>query len=135
MSHYKHITPEEREKILILRSKNYTITDIANSIGRNKSTISRELMRNSVDGNYSAVYAQSAYEKRRNSCRPKKKLSDPLIFNTVREKFLDHQWSPEQIAERIKHECASFSISCTTIYRGIYSGLFDTVRSTLRLSS
>jgi IS30 family transposase len=126
MSHYKHITPEEREKILILRSKNYTITDIATSIGRNKATISRELMRNSVDGNYSAVYAQSAYEKRRNSCRPKKKLSDPLIFNTVREKFLDHQWSPEQIAERIKHECASFSISCTTIYRGIYAGLFDT---------
>ena len=57
MSHYKHITPEEREKILILRSKNYTITDIATSIGRNKATISRELMRNSVDGNYSAVYA------------------------------------------------------------------------------
>ncbi len=111
---------------MILRSKNYTITDIATSIGRNKATISRELMRNSVDGNYSAVYAQSAYEKRRNSCRPKKKLSDPLIFNTVREKFLDHQWSPEQIAERIKHECASFSISCTTIYRGIYAGLFDT---------
>ena len=126
MSHYKHITPEEREKILILRSKNYTITDIATSIGRNKATISRELMRNSVDGNYSAGYAQSAYEKRRNSCRPKKKLSDPVIFNTVREKFLDHQWSPEQIAERIKHECASFSISCTTIYRGIYAGLFDT---------
>lgn len=126
MSHYKHITPEEREKILILRSKDYTITDIATSIGRNKATISRELMRNSVDGNYSAVYAQSAYEKRRNSCRPKKKLSDPLIFNTVREKFLDHQWSPEQIAERIKHECASFSISCATIYRGIYAGLFDT---------
>ena len=126
MSHYKHITPEEREKILILRSKDYTITDIDTSIGRNKATISRELMRNSVDGNYSAVYAQSAYEKRRNSCRPKKKLSDPLIFNTVREKFLDHQWSPEQIAERIKHECASFSISCATIHRGIYAGLFDT---------
>lgn len=127
MSHYKHITPEEREKILVLRSKNYTITYIANSIGRNKSTVSRELSRNTVDGNYSAIYAQGAYEQRRKHCRPKKKLSDPLIFDTVREKFLDHQWSPEQIAERIKLECASFSISYTTIYRGIYAGLFDTV--------
>ena len=114
MSHYKHITPEEREKILVLYSKNHTITYIANSIGRNKSTVSRELSRNSVDGNYSAIYAQEAYEQRRKRCRPKKKLSDPLIFDTVREKFLIHQWSPEQIAERIKLECTSFSISYTT---------------------
>ena len=127
MSHYKHITPEEREKILVLYSKNHTITYIANSIGRNKSTVSRELSRNSVDGNYSAIYAQEAYEQRRKRCRPKKKLSDPLIFDTVREKFLIHQWSPEQIAERIKLECTSFSISYTTIYRGIYAGLFDTI--------
>ena len=126
MSHYKHITPEEREKILILHSKELSITAIANSIGRNKSTVSRELSRNTVDGNYSAVSAQAAYEQRRKSCRPKKKLSDPLIFNTVRDKFLDHQWSPEQISERIKLEGASFSISYTTIYRGIYAGLFDT---------
>ena len=126
MSHYKHITPEEREKILILHSKELSITAIANSIGRNKSTVSRELSRNTVDGNYSAVSAQAAYEQRRKSCRLKKKLSDPLIFNTVRDKFLDHQWSPEQISERIKLEGASFSISYTTIYRGIYAGLFDT---------
>ena len=126
MSHYKHITPEEREKILVLRSENFSIIAIANSIGRNKSTVSRELMRNTVNGIYSAISAQEAYEQRRKNCRPKKKLSDPLIFNTVREKFLDHQWSPEQIAERIKLECVSFSISYTTIYRGIYLGLFDT---------
>ena len=41
MSHYKHITPEEREKILVLRSQNHSITNIADSIGRNKSTVSR----------------------------------------------------------------------------------------------
>ena len=41
MSHYKHITPEEREKILLLHSQNCTITYIANSIGRDKSTISQ----------------------------------------------------------------------------------------------
>lgn len=126
MSHYKHITPEEREKILILRFKNFSITAIANSIGRNKSTVSRELMRNTVNGKYSAISAQEAYEQRRKSCRPKKKLSDPLIFNTVREKFLDHQWSPEQISERLKLEKSDFSISYSTIYRGIYAGMFDT---------
>lgn len=49
MSHYKHITPEEREKILLLNSQNYTITYIANSIGRDKSTISQsDLLRQIV---------------------------------------------------------------------------------------
>ncbi|MBF1176688.1 MAG: helix-turn-helix domain-containing protein, partial [[Eubacterium] sulci] len=49
MSHYKHIKPEEREKTLLFHSQNCTTTYIANSIGRDKSTISRELSRNTVD--------------------------------------------------------------------------------------
>ena len=125
MSHYKHITPEEREKILLLHSQNCTITYIANSIGRDKSTISRELSRNTVDSKYSAISAQAAYEVRRKNCRPKHKLSNPTIFKYVQEKFLNHQWSPEQISERLKLEHASFSISYSTIYRAIYARMFD----------
>ena len=125
MSHYKHITPEEREKILLLHSQNCTITYITNSIGRDKSTISRELSRNTVDSKYSAISAQAAYEVRRKNCRPKHKLSNPTIFKYVQEKFLNHQWSPEQISERLKLEHASFSISYSTIYRAIYARMFD----------
>ena len=127
MSHYKHITPEEREKILVLRSKNHSITYIADSIGRNKSTVSRELSRNTVDNEYSAVVAQAAYEKRREKCRPKHRLSDPETFNYVQKKFLEHQWSPEQISGRLKMEKSNLRISYSTIYRGIYAGIFDTV--------
>ncbi len=77
MSHYKHLTPEEREKILLLRSENYSITYIADAIGRNKSTVSRELSRNTVAGVYSAFSAQVAYRKRRRNCHAKHKLSNP----------------------------------------------------------
>ena len=126
MSHYKHITPEEREKILVLRSQNHSITNIADSIGRNKSTVSRELSRNTIDGEYSAVAAQAAYHNRRSRCRRKSKLSDPRIFKIVQEKFLEHQWSPEQVAGRLKQEHSGISISYAIIYRGIYAGLFDT---------
>lgn len=90
MSHYKHITPEEREKILVLRSQKHSITYIAKSIGRDKSTISRELSRNTIDGEYSAVAAQATYCNRRTRCRRRTKLSDPPIFELVREKFLEH---------------------------------------------
>ena len=126
MSHYKHLTPEEREKILLLRSKNYSISYIAAAIGRNKSTVSRELSRNSIAGVYSAVSAQAAYQKRRRNCRAKHKLSNLDIFQYVQDKFLEHQWSPEQIAGRLKIENANMSISYSTIYRGIYAGVFDT---------
>ena len=35
MSHYKHLTPKEREKILLLYEKNYSISSIAEAIGLN----------------------------------------------------------------------------------------------------
>lgn len=60
MSHYKHLRIEVREKILILHSQYFSITYIAAEIGRNKSTISCELSRNSVNNAYSAVYIQAA---------------------------------------------------------------------------
>mgnify|MGYP001789852156 FL=1 len=79
-----------------------------------------------MDSKYSAISAQAAYEVRRKNCRPKHKLSNPTIFKYVQEKFLNHQWSPEQISERLKLEHASFSISYSTIYRAIYARMFDT---------
>lgn len=126
MSHYTHLTPEEREIILVLYSYHCTIQFIADCIGRDRSTIYRELSRNTIKKYYSASIAQAAYEYRRLRCRPKKKLSDPKVFEIVREKFLEHQWSPEEISNRIKLERSGLSISYSTIYRGIYAGLFDT---------
>lgn len=48
MCHYHHLTPFEREKILFLWASGEFISQIANKLGRNKSTISRELRRNSL---------------------------------------------------------------------------------------
>ncbi|ERJ81435.1 hypothetical protein HMPREF1987_01672 [Peptostreptococcaceae bacterium oral taxon 113 str. W5053] len=44
-----------------------------------------------------------------------------MIFEYVREKFLEHQWLPEQMSERLKPEHASFSISYSTIYQAVYA--------------
>ena len=51
MSHYKHLTPEEREIILILYSYHCTIQFIADCIERDRSTIYRELKRNTIHRN------------------------------------------------------------------------------------
>lgn len=42
--------------------------------------------------------------------------------------FLEHQWSPEQIANRLVYEESAFRISYSTIYRAIYAGILDPER-------
>ena len=99
MNHYTHLTIEEREGILKYSFLGFSICKIAKILHRNKSTISRELKRNASQGKYSPSMAQSEYSKRRTHCGRKKILNDPVRYEWVRNCFLDHQWSPEEIAE------------------------------------
>ena len=58
-------------------------------------------------------------------CRRHKILDNPETFEYVKDKFLNHQWSPGEIQGRLKLEHASMQISYVTIYRAIYSGVFN----------
>ena len=88
--------------IAIYRARGLSLCKIASKLGRNKSTISRELKRNS--GEYLPSCAQAAYHKRRKKCRPPKLLEQPDLFALVKKFFLDLHCSPEQIANRLKLE-------------------------------
>jgi len=127
MSQYRHLTMNEREKILVLHLKKQSLEAIAKEIGRCKSSISRELNRNSIEGQgYSAVEAEKKYRERRKKCRRTKLLEQKDLKSVVTRLFLEKQWSPEQIANRLIHENSAFQVSYATIYRGIYAGMFDT---------
>ena len=120
---YKHLSITEREKIAIYQAMGLSLCQIAKLLGRNKSTISRELNRNS--GEYFPSKAQARYRKRRKkSCR-QKLLAKPELFALVKKLFLKYHWSPEQIAARLELE-GYIKISYKTIYRAIYAGMFDT---------
>ena len=125
---YNHISIFERESILLGTLQGLSIAKIAESLSRSKSTISRELKRNSVNENYSPAVANDKYNLRRRNCKTDKKLSDKTLCDFVADKFLNHQWSPEQIAGRTKSEAGGFSLSYHTIYRGIKNGMFDMYR-------
>lgn len=126
MSQYHHLTIDEREKILSLQSQGKSLSQIAQVIGRARSTITRELNRNSLGGEYFPHAAQTAYEKRREHCHRHNLLEDPKLFNFVKYAFLEEQWSPVEIAGRLKLERSKSKISYATIYRAIYAGWFDT---------
>lgn len=126
MGHYKHLTLSEREKLLYFLAIGYSVTKIAKELGRSKSTISRELHRNTQKDGYLPVNAEAQYHKRRKKCRRKLLLADAELYALVQDKFLNHHWSPEQIAGRLKLENSAYCISYNTIYRAIYRGMFDT---------
>ena len=69
---YEHLSITERELIAIFRAKNFSMCKIAKLLGRNKSTISRELKRN--PGDYLPSKAPACYRGRRLNRRPNKSL-------------------------------------------------------------
>ena len=126
MSHYKHLTIEERESLYLLRNQGVSLRKIAQQLGRSPSTISREIKRNKVSHRpYRPSSAQNRYEKARKRCGRNPILSEPELRETIRSYVEDLHWSPEQIENRLKAEHSTFHISYATIYRAIWSGLFD----------
>lgn len=116
-----HLTFQEREFLRRLVKAGKSKTEIAKLMGRNRSTIYRELSRNSGQRGYRPRQAQRLARERRAASRRPCKLDDPRLFADVRKK-LEQRWSPEQIDGRSRIESAkqpALSISRQTIYNWI----------------
>jgi len=94
-----HLTPEEREVIAHMRRAGKMQTQIAERLGRNKSTISRELRRNRSRNGYWAVAAQRKAERRRSERAWVAKMQRPEVRRYVGQR-LRQRWSPDEIAGR-----------------------------------
>jgi IS30 family transposase len=95
---------------------------IGKALGRDRTTISRELRRNGLKGLYVAVDAQRLAEKRHALARAKcRKLNQAENLEYVKE-GLRKSWSPDQIAGRSKQDFPDEprrKLSHTTIYTWI----------------
>ena len=123
-----HITIFERESILLGTLQGLSIAKIAENPSRSKSTISRELKRNSQDESYSPIIADNKCKSRRKNCKTDKKLSDKTLCDFVAGKLLNRQWSPEEISGRARSETGDGKLGYHTIHRGIKDGIFDKYR-------
>lgn len=75
------------------------------ALGRTPSTISRELRRNGgKERNYSPSEAERRYGACRKRCHKKTVFSNSAAKVLVQHLFLDEQWSPEQIENRLRKE-------------------------------
>ncbi len=115
----EHLTLGQRYEIGILKSKGYSQTEIGKSIGKNKSTISRELRRNSDlrNGVYKAELAQKKCDER-HKIKPKNiRFTEPVKQHVVAWILFDY--SPEQIVGRSKEKGID-CVSTETIYKHIW---------------
>lgn len=72
MNLYTHFTLKEREMLKHFLDIGKNQTESSTLFGRNKSSISREIRRNSKNGEYIPCEAHDRYKKRRFNCRPRK---------------------------------------------------------------
>ena len=121
MQNYRRMTYEDRCHISALLQADYSIREISTILGFHKSTVYREISRNSVKGVYRANSALKKAAKRYRKCRRKK-----IITENFKEELLAYLyfgWSPEQISGRLRDE-KKLSISHQTIYRKFYEGTY-----------
>lgn len=119
---YIHFSRTERHELSILRGKGYSLRDIARALGKNPSSVSRELKRNTVHGEYSARKAEhKAYVRRKYAKYQGMKVrGNPEIEQYIWEKMQPpFSWSPEQIAGRIRRE-KRIVLSYNAIYKYLY---------------
>lgn len=113
-----HLTMDERETISRMQASGACVAKIAIQLGRHRSTIHRELVRNGSSQGYRAVRAQQLAEQRRQERPLVRKMDRVEIRECVIKKLIKY-WSPEQISGRCKLEPSPCLISHQTIYTWI----------------
>ena len=113
---YYQITSEERYTIAALRREGFCSAEIARRLGRHRSTISREVRRNSSPSD--GCYRPSKAIERTNGRRSRSRRNQYFDFALV-EKKLKADWSPEQISGHLRLH-GELSISHETIYTHVW---------------
>lgn len=118
-----HFTNVERSEISILLEKGYSHRGIGRVLERSQSSISREIKRNSVKGQYISQKARlKARARRKDSKYQGMRVEErPELKEYIIAK-LEIKWTPEEIAGRLKEVDNHLPyISGKGIYKWLYS--------------
>jgi IS30 family transposase len=118
---YTQPSASERNQVYELRTTTaLSMRAIARQLGRDQSTVSRELARNRrEDGHYLPDSAQQKMQVRRQQSKTAFSCVSEICIFEIKERLKQYH-SPEQIAGRLKRERGA-RISHETIYQMIYA--------------
>jgi transposase, IS30 family len=124
ISKYRNLDKTERILIAQWIKEGRSNKWIAKQLGRARSTIGREIRRNSFGEVYEPLNAQGKAERRKKRAwKAKHPLKNEKVFAYVIDHLRDG-WSPEQISGRLKNidhpYDTTMSICSETIYKFIY---------------
>jgi IS30 family transposase len=111
------------------------MSEIARRLGRNKSSISRELGRNMPglrEVRYRANRAQLRADARKEAGHRRERLADPAIRAFVEQGLLNLGWSPEGIAGRLPLEIPGLKTNYESIYQWVYTERRDLIPCLVR---
>ncbi len=132
----KYLSLKERYQIEALRDKKCTGREIAEQLGRDPSTINREIKRGSVIQTdwelkerlvYRADHGQLDYdEKQKNKGRPLKIGFDHELSRHIERKITQDKYSPAAVIGEIMRTKLGFKtyLCIKTVYNYIHSGVF-----------
>ena len=115
---YTHLTREERYQIHALRSQGIGIAAIAAQLGRHRSTVDRELVRNSVQQGYDPAKAHTQARARLSGPGNVRTIAQEVW--TMSERYLRLDLSPQQVSARLRLECRP-SPSKESLYLRVYA--------------
>ena len=115
---------DERRRIADLLQAGMSQAEIARTLGRSPSTISREIRRgrDPAQGLYLPYQAQERAENRRARPKPRKLDTNQPLRHYVQD-GLSKRWSPEQISRALRQDYPddpSMRVCFETIYQSIY---------------
>ena len=114
---YTHLAQDERYYIKARLEAGDSRAEIARSLGRSASTVSRELKRNTGPRGYRPKQAQRLGDYRHAARRRGVRLTEAVQSHIVEK--LKEDWSPEQISGRMRLEGGA-SVSPETIHRFVW---------------
>jgi IS30 family transposase len=123
---YKQLTADERDEIAIFMARGFNSSNIARMLGRDRSTISREIRRNGAAKykRYTPHAAEARSKLRKSAANTHPRLKNLFIRDYVHQKIKDG-WTPEIIAGTLKKEHPENSISHEAIYQYIYADALE----------
>src|SRR5512144_2784013 len=115
---YSHLSLEERCRLRGLMEMGFSRGEIARRLGRHRSTLHREVVRNRCVKAYRPDSADRRAWARK--LRGSKIERSPHLRACIEDR-LAMGWSPQQIAGRMDLENAEHGVSVESIYRHVYS--------------
>lgn len=116
---YHHLTYEQRCQLHALKESGNSIIKITEIMRVHRSSIYRELKRNSVGSEYRYNEAHERAVKRRYASSKQKIKMTSELLTIIEEKFT-LQWSPEQISGWLKRYWGLRGVSHETIYQHVW---------------